>query len=302
MEQRLDFNLLAIFARVAESGSFTAAAASLRVPKSTISRSVRRLEEEVKAPLLLRSTRHVELTALGRRLVAACASDFAALDARLQAVLSDTQQPSRLVRLTAVEDMGASLLPEVVARFAKRYPQVRFELMLTNDQLNLIREGVDLAIRVGRLPQTSYRKRHLGSVTFVFVASARYCERFGAIGVGELAQHPLLALPSWSLTGKGLRLVNGPRETHLVTTAKVLTTNTTALLKMVHLDLGIALLPDFVCRESLAQGALQQVCPGWHTPAKSVSLLYTAHTPREPVIKELGDSVYEHLRRSLWTP
>jgi DNA-binding transcriptional LysR family regulator len=217
----------------------------------------------------------------------------------MRAVLSDQSQPSRLIRVTAVEDMGAHLLPEVIAMFSKRYPLLRFELVLSNEQLNLIRDGIDIAIRVGKLPQTSYRTRNIGSVGFVLVASARYRDRFPNIALADLASHPLLALPSYSQKNRTLYLVKGADEARAPIVIRATATNTAALLKMVQLDLGIGLLPDFLCREGLAEGSLVRLCPGWQTPPKRVSLVYTAKLPREPVVKELGDGMYEQFRRRL---
>lgn len=295
----MDLNLLVIFARTAELRSFTAAATSLQIPKSTVSRSIKRLEMELKAPLFLRSTRLVEMTPVGQRLYAACVSELTTLSERMRAVLLDQDQPSRRIRITAVEDLGTSVLPDVIAAFAKRYPLIQFELFLTNSPLNLIREGIDLAIRVGKLTQKSYSKRHLGSISFILVASSRYRDRFPTVTLKDLTNHPLMVLHGYSYKNGKLQFENESHKASTAVTIRATATNTAALLKMVKRDLGIGLLPDFLCREGLADNSLAHICPGWQMPAQNVSLLYAATAPREKVIKELGDSLYDHFRRRL---
>src|SRR5262249_9179260 len=162
---------------------------------------------------------------------------------RIRGVLSEARQPTRTIRLTAVEDMGAHLLPSVLAMFSKRYPLLRFELVLSNEQLNLIGDRIDLAVRVGKLPQTAYRKRHIGTIGFILVSNAQYKGRFPSIGLTDLASHPLLVLPSYAQTNKTLHLVNGADEIRVPVAIRATATNSEALLNMVRLGLGIGFLP-----------------------------------------------------------
>ena len=300
MEQRLNLNHLALFAKVAELGSFTAAAVYLKIPKSKASRGIADLESELKAPLFFRNTRHIELTPFGRDLFAGCFSGFSALELSVRTALVKSRLPARRIRITAVEDMGATLVADAIATFSAKYPQMSFELVLTNEQLDLVRLGIDIAVRVGKLRHKSHFKRRLGSVRFILVASIRFCERHSPnLTLEGLSGYPLMALPSFALAQKSLQLHNGDWSVDLKMTSLAEAANSLALLNMVKGDMGIGLLPDFICRRDIDHGSLRQICPGWHTQTMEVSLVFSRTLRTDSILKEFGECLFERMHSHL---
>ena len=147
----VDLNRVAVFLRVVELQSFTAAAEALGLPKSSVSRNVARLEESLGVQLLQRTTRAVQLTDAGRLYFEEASRALGALE-QAQATLSQLDsRPQGAVRITAPADLGSHVLAPLAARFARRTPGITLEFILTGRLVNLVEEGVDLAVRAGPL-------------------------------------------------------------------------------------------------------------------------------------------------------
>jgi DNA-binding transcriptional LysR family regulator len=180
-ETPIDYQLLVIFAAVVEESSFSKAARKLGIGKGTVSRAVARLEELVGAELLHRTTHTVALSTAGAALYERTAHHLAALDQAVSKLPERAEQPSGLLRLTAPNDFGIIVLPEVLAQFSLRYPGVSFDVRLTNARVDLVAEGFDLAIRAlsGEMKDSTLTVRRLGSTGVSFYASPIYVARRG---------------------------------------------------------------------------------------------------------------------------
>ena len=165
----MDLNEMLVFARVVQAGSFTAAAAALGMPKSTVSRKVTELEERLKSRLLQRTTRKLSLTDVGRTYYDYCARIAAEIDDAERAVSSLQATPRGLLRVTA--PVNAAFLAPIVSEFLKRYPEVRLELFCTGRSVDLVEERFDLAIRAGTLAESTLIARSLGRATWFLVAT-----------------------------------------------------------------------------------------------------------------------------------
>src|SRR5712692_3229434 len=146
----MDLNIVRTFSRVVEAQSFTAAARSLGLPKSSVSRAVSRLEEQLGTRLLERTSRQLKLTATGRAYYDGAARALAALTDAEQFVAESQGEPRGLVRLTVPLAAERCFLSDVVARFVKRYPAIRVEVSFTNRMVDLVGEGFDLGLRGSR--------------------------------------------------------------------------------------------------------------------------------------------------------
>jgi DNA-binding transcriptional LysR family regulator len=177
----LDYDLLAIFSAVAEAKSFSKAALRLGIAKGTVSRAITDLEKLLRTELVHRTTHSVALSTSGTALYERTAKHLRALDEAIGHLPEPGARPSGVLRLTAPAAFGAVMLPEVIAQFTLRYPEVSFDLHITNATVDLIAQGFDLAIRsvhVG-IRQSMFTMRRLGDVVGGFYAAPSYLARRG---------------------------------------------------------------------------------------------------------------------------
>ncbi|MFC4160778.1 LysR family transcriptional regulator [Chitinimonas lacunae] len=253
----LELDPMAIFAEVADCGSFTAAARRLGLPKSTVSQRVSQLEDRLGVRLLQRTTRRLGLTSAGQLYLGHCLRMLDAARAAEAAVSLLREAPAGRLRLTAPEASGTLLFPALLAVFCQQYPAVEIDLVVSDTQLDLVAERIDLAFRTGRLDDSSLICRRIGPVRRALVASPGYLDRCGRPEhPAHLPLHRCLLhhpLPQWPLGN--LDPIEPP---------PALSSNSLAFLRQAALaDAGIALLPVFTCRDDLAAGRLETVLPAF---------------------------------------
>ena len=269
-----DLNHVAVFVRVVETGSFTAAAAALGLPKSSVSRSVSRLEVELSVRLLQRTTRSVHLTDAGHAYYERVAHALSSLE-EAQAAVSDMQAtPSGVVRVTAPVDLGVDVLSGLVADFVRKYPGIHVDLLLTGRLVNLVDEGVDLAVRAGKLDDSSLVARKVGTLEARLLASPGYLRKRGTPKtVADLAEHDCILFrarrgrASWALTGpKGVEQVDvhGP----------VAADDYAFLRQMVLSGVGIGLVPWTTSALDIERGRLFRVLPDYAAPGGALHVVY----------------------------
>src|SRR5262245_42530996 len=187
----MDLNEIMVFTRVVQTGSFTAAAKALGMPKSTVSRKVSDLEERLDTRLLQRTTRKLSLTDAGRTYFDYGARILGEVEDAERAIGDLQATPRGLLRVTA--GINSSYLAPIVADFLGRYPEVRLDLLCTGRAVDLVEERFDVAIRAGALPDSSLIARSLGAVSWFLVATAAYLKKRGRPRSPEdLAQHDVL--------------------------------------------------------------------------------------------------------------
>ena len=192
----LDLNQLAIFIRVVDEGSFTAAGKSLQVPKSRISRMVADLESNLGVRLLQRSTRQVSLTQVGADYYNNCKHLVAEI-MDVHAEISDRQdRPHGLLRIAVPMVVGSGILGRFVAQFQQAYPDVRVEICHTDRQVNLIEEKFDLGMFVGELPESSLVARTIAETDLMLCASPEFIELNGMPSSLEAVSYTHLTLPT----------------------------------------------------------------------------------------------------------
>src|SRR5713101_7275743 len=173
----MDLNEILVFARVVQAGSFTAAAAALGMPKSSVSRKVSDLEERLKSRLLQRTTRKLSLTDVGRTYYDYCARIVGEIEDGERAVSRLQEAPRGLLRVTA--PINVAFLGPIVSDYLKRYPEVRLDLFCTGRTVDLVEERFDVAIRAGTLADSTLIARSLGSAGWLLVATPAYLKKHG---------------------------------------------------------------------------------------------------------------------------
>ncbi|KGS11448.1 LysR family transcriptional regulator, partial [Pseudomonas coronafaciens] len=194
------------FVAVAECGQFTAAALRLGVSSSHVSRQIVRLEERLQTRLLYRSTRKVALTEAGQTFLHHCQRLQDGREEALRAVGDLASEPKGLLRMTCAVAYGERFITPLVTRFMDLYPQLRVDIELSNETLDLVHEGMDLAIRLGRLQDSRMVATRIAPRKMYVCASPSYIERYGRPhSLSELGRHNCLigGSDTWQLQQNG---------------------------------------------------------------------------------------------------
>ena len=269
----MDLNQVGTFIRVVEHGSFTAAAAVVGLPKSSVSRGVAQLEEALGVRLLQRTTRKLNLTEAGRRYYQQVRRALGEVEQANSAVADMGNEPRGLVRLTAPGDFSGGQLSSALADFLLRYPQIQIDLWITQRWVNLVEEGFDLAIRAGELRDSSLVARKLAVTELGLFAAPAYIEKHGRPRrLADLGKHACLVHRS----GRGLQpwRLTGPRGAETVAvTGPVIADDFAIIMRLAVKGLGIALLPEVSCEPEVASGALVRLLPAYALRGGAVQIV-----------------------------
>lgn len=284
----VELELMGLFATVVEQGSFTGAAELLGMPKSSVSQKISRLESQLGVRLLQRTTRRLSLTPQGEIYVEQCRALLALARSANLAMARLRAAPAGRVRITAPEATGTLLLGRILAEFRALYPEVVLELTLCDEQLDLVGEGYDLALRAAPLKDSSLICRRIGQVPRHLVAAPAYLAAHGMPQqLSELGRYASLvhtSLPVWPLQEGGWRPQGACISNSLL-----------ALRELAINEGGIALLPHHVCEGDLASGRLQKVLPELAVPPNPFYLIYPSREHLAPALRSLMDFVAERL-------
>lgn len=268
----IEANDMQLFARVAELGSFSRAAERLGLPKSTVSRRISALERQLGERLLQRTTRKLSLTEFGQAFLAHARR----LDEEVQAAAALAQHrqeaPSGRLRLTVPTDIEGLGLTDLLVSYLQQHPGVTLEIDLSARTVDLIGENFDLAIRAGRLPDDAHlAARRLVQQPLRLYASADYLARHGAPQVpDDLMAHTALALVGRTGEPVAWHLTSEAGEWRGLPATRVLANAPHFLHRMVEAGLGIACLPSLIVETRRGGPPLQEVLPGWCSPASMV--------------------------------
>ncbi len=264
-----------LFVRVVDLGSFSKAAADMGVGQPSATKLVAQLEKQLGSRLLHRTTRGVSPTEIGRLYYDKCKLiTHHVEEAETVAALLQSQVQGGL-RISTSVAFGRRVLVPLVMRFMRENPRLQIELIFEDRYVNLVEQGIDVAIRMGRLADSTLGARYLGLNPWVLVASGDYLARRGApASPADLAQHDALVYSTvqgdarWHFSsGTGVALtvpVAGPLRSN----------NLSALLAAARGGMGIAALPTYVAHESLESGAIAPLLPGWTLPPQEIHAVY----------------------------
>lgn len=278
------------FVQVVEQGGFSEAARRVGLSKSAISKQIATLEARLGARLLNRTTRRVSPTEIGLAyyekalLVLKTAAEADAMVTAMQAA------PQGLLRVSAPVNLGERLLSASVAAFLTQHPNISVELCLEDRYVDLLSEGYDVAIRIGKLSDSSLMAKKLGLAAMRIVAAPAYLDRAGVPEtLDDLARHSLL---HYTLMAGGtswrVRLKTG-EERSFRAAGPVTANNGSALLAAAAEGLGIVALPDFICSEALATGRLVPVLPALGLDPLGIYAVYPAGRFMQPKLRAFID-------------
>lgn len=288
----MELRSLVIFVTVVRAGSFAGAARALGMQRSAVSRKVAELEEHLGARLLQRTTRALHLTDEGRIFHDHCVRALAELEEAEQALSGMHGTPRGLLRVTA--PLSCGFLGPLVGEFLGRNPEVRIELLCTDRVVDLVEEGFDVAIRTGRLPDSTLVARKLGRLPRYVVASPRYLEgRKRPRRPEDLVHHTCLTFGSNRATWK---LVSGEKEVAVKVEGRLAVNDYEVLREATISGAGIALLPDLDCIEAIREGRLVRLLPSWTSEAPPIHVLYPSTRHLSARVKAFVEFLQERMR------
>src|SRR5690606_20345469 len=293
-----DLNDLYYFAMVVDHGGFAAAERALGIPKSRLSRRISQLETDLGVRLLQRSTRRFAVTDVGMSVYRHAQSMLAEAQAAREAVDRLSAEPRGTVRASVPVSMAQQQFPRLLPEFMALYPQVRLQLVVSNRRVDLINEGIDVAIRVrSRLDDDgSLVMRSFGQIQELLVASPKYLDRAGRPATPEqLAEHVTLSISEdearqrWELhgpDGEVRRIDLQPRITGF---------DFPMMQAMARDGIGITLLPETVCADAVRKGELEVVLPDWRLPQGTAHAVFASRRGMLPAVRVFIDFLAEKL-------
>lgn len=293
----MDFNEVAIFIKVVQEGSFSKAAHSLGMPNSTVSAKISSLEKRLGVTLIQRTTRKLNITPAGNAYFKRCMMGLEEIKAAEAEIANIQGEPQGLLRITAPNELGSTVLPQLISEYIRKYPKVRIEVLLSDRRVDLLSENVDLAIRAGEMKDSTLIARRVGAIYFAPFASPKYLKANGTpTHPRELKQHSCLqftpiGVDEWKMTSSKGSL-NVPLS------GRVLINDMTALKKMAVMGDGIVFLPTYYCYTEVSNKQLIRILPEWRSNLAPVHFVYPAQRFVTPKLSSFMSMAGDTIKRS----
>lgn len=271
---------MAIFATVVDRGSFRAAAQHLNLSPSWVSEAVSKLEKDIGVTLLYRSTRHQSLTLEGTRLYEEAKAMLDAAERGLDATKPSSKEPSGLLRVTLPAFVTQTPLMDTIKDFAESYPRIKLNLDFTDSPRNLIKDGVDVGIRVGTMEDSELRTRKITQAHRMLVASSDYA------AMRSVPEHPS-ELQHWDWIGFTHRgnhteLTSDTGETIKIHEKFAITVNSAdAVHQLLIRGFGLTPLPETLARAGIERGDFVHILPSWSLEPLGLHAIWPSRTQRE---------------------
>jgi len=286
------------FRCVAQAGSFTAAALQLNTTTANISRAVSHLETHLRTRLFNRTTRRSALTDAGRRYLLRCEQILGSVEEAELEAGGAHMRPTGELKVHSMTGIGQHYVVDAIARYRKHYPEVTFNLSMSNRMPNLVNEGFDVSIVLAiELPDSSYVSQKLGATYSIVCASRSYVKTFGAAQKPQdLLNHdclrlvsPVIPLEEWSFDGPA------GREVVTIPTSPFLVDSVDAMRNAISNDMGVGILPIHAAIKGLRNGTLVRVLPKYRLQELSLYAIYPSRQYLDAKIR----TWVEYLRTSL---
>lgn len=264
-----------MFVRVVETGSFSKAAKEFATTQPTATKQVAAAEARLKVRLLNRNTRGVSLTEAGALYYEKCKSIVRDVEEADSVVRLRQNQAQGMLRIGTSVAFGRRVIVPLALEFMVKHPQVQVDLSFEDRYTDLVAQGIDVAIRMGKLADSTLGARHLGMNPWVLVASARYLKKHGAPRrPADLSGHNALIYSS--VQGDDVWRLQSPRREPLTVpvTGRLRSNNLSAVLAAARAHLGIAALPCYVAADSIASGHVNEILTGYSLPEQEIHAVF----------------------------
>ncbi|GLQ48960.1 LysR family transcriptional regulator [Dyella flava] len=297
---RLD--AMRLFTRIIELGSFTAAADDLNLPRATVTHTIKRLETRLGTQLLQRTTRRVHATRDGEAYYSHCVRLLAEMDAVEADFREATVQPRGHLRIDVPALMARLWLIPALPAFFARYPLLELDIGTGDHFVDLLREGVDCVLRVGKLPDSNLVGRRVGVLEQLTVASAAYVRKHGVPQSLADLQNRHCAVNWASPTthrSEPLEFMVGRKRREVILPGQVTVSSVEAYLACCEAGLGIAQFPRYRVAEGIANGTLRELLPATPPPSLPVTVLYAPHRQMPARLRVFVDWLVEQMSKQL---
>jgi DNA-binding transcriptional LysR family regulator len=285
-----------VFVNVVESGSMTAAARQCEMSTTMVGNHLKALEQRLGVSLLQRTTRRQNLTEFGVQYYRRCV-EVLGLVADSERMAEHLQtEPSGTLRITAPPAFGAERLSPMLSDFVLRYPEIKVEVVLSNQSMDLVEHGFDAAIRLGIPESSALIARPLDDYTLTICASKAYLERRGTpLTADDLRAHSCLsfAYPAgddWRAADKLWKLTGPEGVMEIPVSGPMIVNSTPALRQAALAGMGVTMLPDVLISEDLHSGRLVPLLQGYQPPSRSLWLMYPQDRYRLPKVRHFVES------------
>lgn len=301
MSRLPDLEAWAIFAKVAETGSFAKAAADLGVSQPTISKAVTRLEARLKTVLFHRTSRRMSLTTSGQ----ASLERAARILAEGEAVEAEVTEQSKVlrgsIRVAAPMSFGISHLGPALPSFMAAHPEVMLDLHFSDEMIDVVAQGFDVALRISSLPDSSLLARRLCTVRLLLVGAPAYFAQHGHPShPRDLGSHRALRYVN-TRSGEAWRFRHARRgEYAQVVPTALRVNNAEALAPALRAGLGLAIQPEFLCWDDLQSGALEATLADWQVPPIALHIVMPPGRARPARVQALVEFLAGHFARAPW--
>lgn len=294
----MDIQLIHYFVKIVNHGSFTKAAEVLKIPKSTLSKAVSKLERETGTQLLIRSTRKQTLTDAGRVFYESCLGPMQTIEDAQKSLYGSDNVLSGTIKITVPEDFEIFVLSHCIQSLCEQYPQLKIVIRSTNEVVDLVGEGFDFAVRIGHLEDSNLRVRSIGHIKLATVVSKDYLKNITLQEPADLLNVRNIGLSS----NKPYQLVNltkNGKEESVKTPLTVETNQITGVYKLTLAGAGVSILPTFLCQQAIDDGELIKVLEDWQFEDVPVYLVSPMTTLTSVRLKTVSDAIVEALKGSL---
>ena len=283
-----------VFVEVVDRGSQTAAAEHLDISRAMVSRYLNALEEWVGARLLHRTTRKLSLTQVGSELLPHCREMLHNAEMMRSTGLLASDGPSGNLRITSSQSFAQAWLSPVLVDYLQRYPRTSVDLLVSSQAVNLVEDGIDLALRITNQLEPNLVARQLGTCHSVVCASASYLQRAGTPETPQdLARHNCL---TYSYFGRSVWHFEGTGGKEQVAVDGNMSSNDTAvLLEAALAGGGICMQPMYAAAPLLESGQLIRLLPDWQPQALGIHALYASRRQMLPALRTLLDFIAQRL-------
>ncbi len=291
----LDYNAVTFFVKVVEAGSLSEASRREGIPVSTISRKLHELETALHTQLLQRTTRKQRLTESGESYYEHCRRGMIAFEEAELSLQDRRDRVSGLLRVSAPPSLSDFIVVPLVQRFLEEYPGVRVRILITERDVDLVEDGIDVALWAGRLKDSALKARTLLEYRHVMMASPAYLDRAGEPShPSEFADHQTIAFSRWDRPVVWRLSREG--ETVAVPMEPTLTMNDYAGIEQAALDgLGIAEIPSIITSDALNTGRLVPILREWHFAPTMLSVVYSGNRALQPLVRLFTTHCTRHI-------